>query len=80
MLTSDGYCSQEGLFWPDKEHAKAVYEVWSRVLFWKQQTWMLFTGVQDHLDLLKVGLKLAPNEVVSQLYQQVSLPVLGFFF
>lgn len=42
--------------------------------------WMLFTGVRDHLDLLKVGLKDAPNGAVSQLYQQVSLPVLGLFF
>lgn len=49
-------------------------------LFWKQQMGMLFTGVRDHLDLLKVGLKDAPNGAVSQLYQQVSLPVLGLFF
>lgn len=41
--------------------------------------WMLLTEVRDHLDLLKVGLKVAVNGVVSQLYQQVSLPVLGVF-
>lgn len=39
--------------------------------------WMLVTGVWDHLDLLKVGLKVTLNVVVSQLYQQVPLPVLG---
>lgn len=41
--------------------------------------WMFFTGLRDHLDLLEVGLKVALNGGVSQLYQQVSLPVLGFF-
>lgn len=40
---------------------------------------VLFTGVWDHLDLLKAGLKVSLKELVSQLYQQVSLPVLGVF-
>lgn len=40
---------------------------------------VLFTGVRDHLDLLKAGLKVSLKELVSQLYQQVSLPVLGVF-
>lgn len=31
VLTPDGCCNQEDLFWSDKEHAYSVYEVWSRV-------------------------------------------------
>lgn len=41
---------------------------------------MLFTGVQDHLDLLKVGLKGAPNGGSFSAIPASFFTCFGFFF